>query len=32
MRIFNILEKPNLFTEQEHLDRLIKFADATDMH
>lgn len=32
MRIFNKLERPFLFTEQEHLERLLKFADARDMH
>ena len=31
MRIFNKLEKPFLYTEQEHLDRLLKFAEASDM-
>ncbi|MCZ6883511.1 MAG: non-ribosomal peptide synthetase [Gammaproteobacteria bacterium] len=32
MRIFNKLEKPFLFTEQEHLERLFKYADTNDMH
>jgi len=32
MRIFNKLEKPFLFTEQAHLERLIKFAESNDMH
>jgi len=31
MRIFNKLEKPFLFTEQEHLERLFKYADTNDM-
>jgi len=32
MRIFNKLEKPFLFTEQEHLERLVKFAESNDMY
>jgi len=32
MRIFTKLEKPFLFTEQEHLQRLIKFAESNDMY
>ena len=32
MRVFNKLERPYLFTEQEHLDRLDAFAHAHDMH
>lgn len=32
LRIFNKLERPYLFTEQEHHERLVKFAEASDMH
>lgn len=32
MRIFNKLEKPFLFTEQAHLERLIKFAESNNMY
>ncbi len=32
LRIFNKLERPYLFTEQDHLDRLVKYAEEHDMH
>lgn len=32
LRIFNKLERPFLFTEQEHLDRLTSYAHEHDMH
>jgi len=32
LRIFNKLERPFLFTEQDHLDRLTRYAHDHDMH
>lgn len=32
LRIFNKLERPHLFTSQEHLDRLTHFADNNHLH
>jgi len=32
MRVFNKLERPYVFTEQEHLDRLDRFAKENDVH
>lgn len=32
LRIFHKLERPFLFTDQEHLDRLSRYAEQNDMH